>query len=68
MINGAMSDSNYPRLSIGVLLEEAIGCGDDILIDLEGPSFNVDRHNFAFVACFDLLPNASFIECLPTSG
>jgi hypothetical protein len=29
---------------------------------------NVDRHNFAIISHFDLLPNARLIECLPTSS
>jgi hypothetical protein len=42
-MNGAMSDPNYPRLSIGILLKEAIGCGHDIFIDLKGSGFGVVR-------------------------
>jgi hypothetical protein len=66
MINGAMSDPNNPRLSVGVLLKKSIGCGHDIFIDLKGSSFNIDCHNFALISHFDLLPNAGFIERLPT--
>jgi hypothetical protein len=50
MENGAMSDLNYPRLSVGALLKQAIGCGYDIFIDLKGSGFDVDHHNFALVS------------------
>jgi hypothetical protein len=58
MIYGTMSNPNAPRLSIRILLKEAIGCGHDIFIDLKGSGFNIDRHNFALVSWFDLLLNA----------
>jgi hypothetical protein len=68
MINGAMSNPNYPRLGIGLSLKQSIGCGNDILIDLKISSLDVDRHNFALVSRFDLLSNARLIEILPTAS
>jgi hypothetical protein len=68
MINGTMPDANYPRLSFGKSLKQPIGCGHNVLSNLKLSSFNVYRHNFAFVARFDLLPNTGLIEFLPSSG
>jgi hypothetical protein len=50
MINGTMSDPNYPRLSIRVSLKQSIRGRHNILIDLKISGFNVDRHNLALVS------------------
>jgi hypothetical protein len=66
MINGAMSDPNYPRLGIGASLKQSVCSRHNISIDFKISGFDVDRHNFAIVARFDLLPNARLIKFLPT--
>jgi hypothetical protein len=66
MIHSTMSNPNHPRLSIGVLLKQAIGCRYDIFIDLKGSGFDVDRYNLTFISSLDLLPNAGVIACLST--
>jgi hypothetical protein len=68
MINSAMSDTNDPRLGIGVTFKEPISCRHNVFIDFKLSSFNVDRYNLTFITGFDLLPNARFVEFLPSLG
>jgi hypothetical protein len=41
MVNGTMSNANYPGLSIGILLKQSIGRRYYIFIHLKGSGFDV---------------------------
>jgi len=62
MINGAMSDPNHPRLSVGILLKQAIGRGYDILIDLKGSGFDVAAYGTAKLTA-TILPSFPASTC-----
>jgi hypothetical protein len=67
-MDGMVSNPQHPGLGIGQSLVEALSGGHGVIIQFKGTRFNVDRDDFALIARFDLLPNARFIEFLPTLG
>jgi hypothetical protein len=62
------TDTDDPNLRIGITGFEAIASRYFTRINLEGSGFNIDRHNFAMVAFFDLRPYLSLIDCVATLG
>nr|WP_309736874.1 hypothetical protein [Chamaesiphon sp. OTE_75_metabat_556] len=57
MVDRSVSNPNKPSLSIGVLGEQMLGCGHDIVCHLKGSGFDIDRHNLPVITCFDLRSN-----------
>jgi hypothetical protein len=66
MINGAVSNANYLRLSVRIAFKESIGRRDNIFIDFKLSSLNINRHNFSFVAYLNLLANTRLVKALST--
>jgi hypothetical protein len=68
VIDGTLTNTNDPWLSVWKSFKQAIGCRYDVFINFKISSFDVNCHNLAFIPCFDLLPNVRFIEFLPALG
>jgi hypothetical protein len=49
-----MSDPDDPGLGIREASKQAIGGRQDVICDFKGSCLDVDRHDSAMVACFDL--------------
>lgn len=66
LLDTGSSVADNPRLSVRISLEQLVGCWQNMIGDFKGSCFNIDRYDFACITRFYLLPNASFIEFLPT--
>jgi hypothetical protein len=63
----ARTNANYPNLSVWVAGFEAIAGSNLTRIQFKISGFNVDRHNFAVIACFNLGSHLSFVDFIATA-
>jgi len=67
-MNCPMSNADNPRLGIRKSLKKPISCSQDFVCNLKGSRFNVDCHNFAMIACFNLRSYLRLIERIASLG
>jgi hypothetical protein len=62
----ARTNADNPDLSFWVTGFKATTGSDFTCIDFEGSGFDVDRHNLAMIACFDLWAYLRLIDLIAT--
>jgi hypothetical protein len=68
MVNRSVSNPNKPGLCVGMLGKKVIGCSYDIIRNLKGSCFDVDRYNLAMIPLLNLRSHLRLIECIAPLG
>src|SRR5437667_9419554 len=61
------ADAHKPGLGIWVTRQEAVGSREDVFCHFVGARFNIDRHDLAVIAGFDLRTDLALIELVATT-